>query len=79
MEKLKGKVVCSLIGMFTGLSGIVSLSNCSAGSCSSCFRCAGVVLGIVLMALVARSKRVDRANQNRPYSMVEPRAERLSG
>jgi len=72
MEKLKAKVVCSLIGMFTGLSGVVSLSNCSAAGCSSCFRCAGAGLGIVFLALLARSRRVDRANQNRHYPMLEP-------
>ena len=65
MEGLKGKVIYSFIGVSTGLSGIVSLSNCSAAGCSSCLRCAGVGLGIALMVLLSRSKRVGRDSKEK--------------
>ena len=65
MEGLKGKLICSFIGVSTGLSGIVSLSNCSAAGCSSCLRCAGVGFGIVLMILLSRTKRVGRDSKEK--------------
>lgn len=65
MEGFKAKVVCSLAGVTCGLSGVLSLSNCSAGGCSSCFRCAGIGLGVVLMAALSSRRSVGRDDSER--------------
>jgi len=51
MEKLKSKMVCCTIGVASGLGGIASLAQCSGNTCTSCFRCAGAGIGIILITL----------------------------
>lgn len=57
MKGFRNKLLCSAVGASGGLAGILSLSKCSGGGCASCFGCLGMSAGILLVALINRSKR----------------------
>ena len=76
MERLKGKVMYSLAGIATGLAGIVSVTNCSAGTCSSCFRCAGVGLVVALVAVLSGKRTIATDSTRNQHSAP---ASHLSG
>ncbi len=63
MEGLKSKMVGSLIGMSTALAGMVSVVNCSAAGCPSCYRCAGVGFGVVLLAVLSKDRKDGRGSK----------------
>ncbi len=46
MEKLKHKLFSAAIGIS---SGLLPLSNCYGNTCNSCFKCAGVGIGLFLI------------------------------
>lgn len=56
MERLKDKIFYSALGASGGLAGLVSLSKCQGNACTSCFGCAGVGVGILLITLIKKFK-----------------------
>lgn len=50
MKKLNQKILYGLIGASGGLAGMLPLSRCS-GYCTTCFGCAGIGLGIILVLI----------------------------
>jgi hypothetical protein len=54
MEKWKNKLLYTLAGTSSGLTGLVTGSSCSGSSCPSCFKCVGV--GAVIILLVFYNK-----------------------
>lgn len=65
MEGCKSKLLCGAVGVSSGLPGVVSLSNCTGGACTSCFLCAGAVAGILLLALVQKIKGMSLQTEGR--------------
>ncbi len=58
MNRLKHKVLSAILGLSSGLAGVFSINRCpGGGACSSCFGCAGVGAGVIMMILVSRFKR----------------------
>ena len=51
MEGFKDKILYSVIGASSGLTGLISLSRCPGNTCISCFGCAGVGIVVILIAL----------------------------
>jgi hypothetical protein len=56
MEKLRAKLVSTALGASGGMAGLLSLSKCSGGPCTSCFGCAGAGMGLLLLVLFNRMK-----------------------
>ncbi|MDA8422228.1 MAG: hypothetical protein M0Z89_02725 [Nitrospiraceae bacterium] len=63
MEELKNKIICGGVGAMSSLAGIVSLSRCSGSACTSCFGCLASGAGIILLAVINKSK-IGKENQN---------------
>jgi len=55
MDGLRHKVLYTAAGALTGLAGLVS-SRCAGGTCTSCFGCGGIGVGILLMVLFNKIK-----------------------
>ncbi|MDI6729484.1 MAG: hypothetical protein QMD44_11240 [Thermodesulfovibrionales bacterium] len=62
MEGLKEKVLYSAIGASGGLTGLISLSKCPGNTCTSCFGCAGIGIGILLIALINKKLKGGQRN-----------------
>ena len=56
MENLPAKFISTAAGVSSSLAGLLTLSRCSAGNCSSCFGCAGAGVGILMLAVITRLK-----------------------
>ncbi len=56
MENFRPKLVSTALGASSCMAGLLSLSKCSGGACSSCFGCAGTAAGVLLLVLFSRSK-----------------------
>jgi hypothetical protein len=56
MEKWKDKLLYTLAGTSSGLTGLVSSSQCSGSSCPSCFKCVGVGATVILLLLYNKHK-----------------------
>jgi len=63
MENLRSKFVSAALGATGGMAGLLSLSGCPGGACSSCFGCAGAGLGVLLMFVYGR-KNPDQKEDN---------------
>ena len=50
MKKLNHKILYSLIGASGGLAGMLPAARCG-GYCTTCFGCAGIGLGIILVLI----------------------------
>ena len=59
MARLRDTIASGALGAASGLAGVVALSRCS-GSCASCGGCLGAGLGIVLLALLHRTRQPPR-------------------
>ncbi len=55
MKKLNPKILYGLMGATGGLTGMLPFTRCS-GHCTTCFGCAGIGLGIILV-LIGRKIR----------------------
>jgi len=64
MERLKHKLLYAAFGASSGLTGIASFSRCSGNACTSCFGCAGVGIGVLLLALVNKFKKTNEGDNN---------------
>lgn len=60
--KISPKILSGLIGASGGLAGMLPLARCS-GHCTTCFGCAGIGLGIVLI-LIGRKIRGGKEESN---------------
>ncbi|MBU2591503.1 MAG: hypothetical protein KKC21_05755 [Nitrospinae bacterium] len=58
MKKSTDKLLYSAFGGIVGAIGIISLSRCKGKGCTACFGCAGVGIGLLLIALFNKFKRV---------------------
>ncbi len=56
METLQSKFISTVLGASSSATGLLALSKCSNGSCTSCFGCAGAGIGILLLVLFSRMK-----------------------
>ena len=61
MEKVKSKLFSAAIG---ASSGILPISYCYGNTCSSCFRCVGVGIGILLMISLSKLKNAWSSTRN---------------
>jgi hypothetical protein len=52
MEKLRHKIMYSVLGASTGLAGMTALARCSGNGCSTCLGCAVPGIGILAMTLI---------------------------
>lgn len=64
MENLRDRVISAGIGASSSMAGILSLSKCVGGSCTSCFGCAGAGAGILLLILFNRMKPCQKEEKN---------------
>lgn len=64
MKNARARLVSSALGASGGLAGMLSLSNCTGGSCTSCFGCAGAGVGILLLVLYGKMKRTTMEDNN---------------
>ena len=64
MENARAKFISTALGASSSLVGLLSLSRCSAGSCSSCFGCAGTGLGILMLVLFNKMTGIKKEEKN---------------
>lgn len=63
MENIKTKLLGAAIGASEGVAGMVSLTGCSGGACTTCLGCAGAGLGLVVLAILGKKKtKTERKN-----------------
>lgn len=62
MEKFKHKMISAAVGTSCGL---LPLYACYGNSCSSCYKCAGVGIGILMMILFGKLK-IARSSLKQP-------------
>jgi len=59
MGKLRNSLAFGAVGAAGGIAGIAtSVGQCAGGACSACFRCAGMGLILVAVALWKKKKGV---------------------
>lgn len=59
MENLRNSLAFGAVGAAGGIAGIsTSIGQCAGGACSACFRCAGMALILVAVALLKNKKGV---------------------
>lgn len=57
MKKYKQQILVGLIGASGGLAGMLPLVRCS-GQCTACFGCSGIGLGIVILLIGRKIRRI---------------------
>jgi hypothetical protein len=55
MENVRAKLISAALGASSSMAGLLSLSRCSGSACTSCFGCAGVGMGVLLLVLFNRT------------------------
>lgn len=56
MDGLRDKIFYTAAGAMSGLAGLVSFPRCAGTTCTSCFGCGGIGIGILLIILFNKIK-----------------------
>lgn len=62
MEKWKDKLLYALAGTSSGLTGLISSSQCTGNSCPACFKCVGAAGTVMLLVLYNKLKERQQEN-----------------